>query len=94
MELKKKKPIYDIYADDVDEDGNKRLLAQYDDEIDPKKKKKAFVLTGSSSAITGEARQKQVAEKLKQKLVTISLDAPGIYYSVLFVSTPFFKLLT
>lgn len=46
QELKKKKPVYD--PNEVDEMGEKKLLSQYDEEIDGKKRKK-FTLGDSSS---------------------------------------------
>lgn len=42
LELKKKKPIYD--PNDIDETGERGILAHYDEEIDGKKKKKLFTL--------------------------------------------------
>ena len=72
LELKKKKPIYSAYDEDVDEHGERKILAQYDDEIDPKRKKKAFVLSGAQSALVAQVKREEVAEK--QKIKPISLD--------------------
>ncbi|KAF8477305.1 SART-1 protein [Kalaharituber pfeilii] len=77
LELKKKKPVYNAYEDEVDEHGEKRILAHYDDEIDPKRKRKRFVLQGATDARDSverstEAQSKQVLEKLK--LQPIFLD--------------------
>ena len=43
LDLKKKKPVYNAYEEE--ESGEKRILAQYDEEIDGKKKR--FVLDGT-----------------------------------------------
>ncbi|KAF6834363.1 sart-1 family protein [Colletotrichum plurivorum] len=70
LDLKKKKPAYDVFA--TDENGERGILSQYDDEIYGKKSKK-FTLDGSGAIkelgdILGEP-----AEKSK-KLQNISLD--------------------
>ncbi|RPB28050.1 SART-1 protein [Terfezia boudieri ATCC MYA-4762] len=81
LELKKKKPVYSAYEEDVDENGERKLLGQYDEEIDPKKGRKKFTLGGAFSGATmagergaesAEARREAVKEKLK--LSAISLD--------------------
>lgn len=81
LELKKKKPVYSAYEEDVDENGERKLLGQYDEEIDPKKGRKKFTLGGTFSGATmagergaesAEARREAVKEKLK--LSAISLD--------------------
>jgi len=70
LELKKKKPVYN--PNDVDESGQQPLLAQYDEEIDGKKRKR-FTLDGQgATAEEKEAMRHGVAEKLKAK--PISLD--------------------
>lgn len=70
LELKKKKPVYN--PNDVDESGQQSLLAQYDEEIDGKKRKR-FTLDGQgATAEEKEAMRHSVAEKLKAK--PISLD--------------------
>ena len=69
LDLKKKKPAYNAYEDEG-ENGEKRILAQYDEEIDGKKKKR-FVLDGTGSASNVDAHRKQVAEKLKAIAVTL-----------------------
>ncbi|KAF3911381.1 hypothetical protein ABW20_dc0101619 [Dactylellina cionopaga] len=75
LDLKKRKPDYNPYGDDEDADeGN--VLSKYDDEIDPKKKRKFFVLDegGSTAALPpkGIQRQQHIAERLKK--IPISLD--------------------
>lgn len=80
LERTKKKPRYSAYDDDVDENGEKTILRHYDDEIDPKKKRKKFLLEGDIVDTLGrvrsggrvEARKETVAEKLK--MIPISLD--------------------
>jgi U4/U6.U5 tri-snRNP-associated protein 1 len=52
-------------------------LAQYDEEIDGKKKKR-FVLDGSGNSADINAHQEEVVEKLKAKLI-INLDIPSQY---------------
>ncbi|KAG0635295.1 SART-1 protein [Tuber brumale] len=69
LDLKKKKPTYNAYEDEG-EDGEKRILAQYDEEIDGKKKKR-FVLDGTGSASNVDAHRREVAEKLKSIAITL-----------------------
>jgi len=73
LELKKKKPVYNVYEDE-DENGERRVLAQYDDEEEKARQKKRFVLDGTGSLAGNETYRQEVAEKLKQK--AISLDLP------------------
>jgi U4/U6.U5 tri-snRNP-associated protein 1 len=72
LELKKKKPVYDVYEEDGS--GEKRILSQYDEEIDGKKKKR-FVLDGAGNTANVDAHREQVAEKLKAKAVTLDLPS-------------------
>ncbi|KAE8444457.1 hypothetical protein EG329_000548 [Mollisiaceae sp. DMI_Dod_QoI] len=68
LELKKKKPVYNVHDDE--EDGPKGILSHYDEEIEGKKGKR-FTLDGMGS--TAEAASQGVsAKKLKPK--AISLD--------------------
>lgn len=76
MELKKKKPVYNAYDDD--ENGERSVLAQYDEEIDGKKKKR-FVLDGSGNSADINAHREEVIEKLKAKPIKITLDLPSQY---------------
>lgn len=46
LEVKKKKKAYDAFEEDVDEHGERKILGQYDEEIDPKKGRKNFTLGG------------------------------------------------
>ncbi|KAJ0167653.1 U4/U6.U5 tri-snRNP-associated protein snu66 [Colletotrichum tanaceti] len=71
LDLKKKKPAYDVFAA-ADEGAERGILAQYDDEIYGKKGKK-FTLDGSG-AITALGDILGAPEKSK-KLQNIDLDA-------------------
>ncbi|KAK6360363.1 hypothetical protein TWF730_006506 [Orbilia blumenaviensis] len=75
LDLKKRKPDYNPYGDD--EDGDGEILSKYDDEIDPNKKRKFFVLddTGSTTALPPKSIQRQQAISEKLKKIPISLDA-------------------
>ncbi|KAI9741262.1 MAG: hypothetical protein M1834_002978 [Cirrosporium novae-zelandiae] len=70
LDLKKKKPVYN--PNDIDETGEKSILAHYDEEIDGKKKKR-FTLDGKgATAESREAMKRGVSEKLKSQ--SLSLD--------------------
>ncbi|TGO67979.1 hypothetical protein BOTNAR_0032g00240 [Botryotinia narcissicola] len=69
LELKKKKPVYN--PNDDDDSGDRKILAQYDEEIDSKKGKR-FTLDGMGS--TTEARSVNSASTSKSKSKTFSLD--------------------
>lgn len=71
LDLKKKKKPYDAYEDDIDENGEKRILAQYDEEIEPEKNRKRFML-GTIAEERDEIVQEAGRKKLK--LAPISLD--------------------
>lgn len=74
LDLKKKKPVYD--PNDVDENGTKGILSQYDEEIDGKKRKK-FTLDGEGS--TRETNAGLQGFALKPQPVAISLDILSKY---------------
>lgn len=70
LKLKKRKPVYDPNA--TDESGEKRILAQYDEEIDGKKRKR-FTLDGmGATQEEREAKRQEVGERLRAQ--PISLD--------------------
>lgn len=70
LELKKKKPVYNPH--DVDESGEVKILAQYDEEIEGKKGKR-FTLDGQGS--TTEMREAMAnGETIRAKPKAISLD--------------------
>ena len=74
LDLKKKKPAYNVYEDE-EEGAEKTLLSQYDDDDDKERRKKRFVLDASGGLAGNESYRQQVAEKLKAK--ALSLDLPG-----------------
>jgi U4/U6.U5 tri-snRNP-associated protein 1 len=70
LELKKRKPVYDPHA--ADENGEKKVLAQYDEEIDGKKRKH-FVFDGQGTTVEEQqAKRQELGERLKSQ--PISLD--------------------
>lgn len=70
LELKKRKPVYNPH--DVDESGETKILSQYDDEIEGKKRSR-FTLDGQgSTAEQREAAANGVLQRSKPK--AISLD--------------------
>ena len=72
LDLKKKKPVYDVHAENVD--GEKKLLAQYDEDTDRKRK---FKLDGSGNSVEArEAKKRAVGDLLQSSRATISLKAP------------------
>ena len=76
LELKKKKPVYN--PNDIDETGEKSILAHYDEDIDGKKGKK-FTLDGKGSTAEAMAVDGTV---LKSKPMAISLDILSKYLRV------------
>jgi U4/U6.U5 tri-snRNP-associated protein 1 len=82
LELKKKKPVYNPH--DVDETGESRILAQYDEEIDGKTTKK-FTLDGHGSTTEQkEALLNGAAQKLKPKVISLDFlskySQNGLHY--------------
>jgi len=84
LELKKKKPVYSAYEEDVDENGERKILGQYDEEIDPKKGRKKFTLGGAISGgmmavergtESTEARREAVKEKLKLSAISLDIES-------------------
>lgn len=70
LELLKKKPVYN--PNDVDEAGEKSILAHYDEEIDGKKRK-AFTLDAQGSM--AKAAAQQADSDARSKGIKISLDS-------------------
>lgn len=70
LELKKKKPVYN--PNDVNEEGEKSILAHYDEDIDGKKRK-AFTLDGRGSITKAVAQQ--ASNDARSKGIKISLDS-------------------
>ncbi len=70
LELKKKKPVYDPHA--ADADGERKVLSQYDEEIDGKKRNH-FVFDGQGTTVEErEAKRQEIGERLQNQ--PISLD--------------------
>lgn len=72
LDLKKKKPVYDPNAVD-DENGDRKILAQYDEEIDGKKRKR-FTLDGAGTVVDEERNAKRQETGGKLRSQPISLD--------------------
>ncbi|EAW10490.1 U4/U6-U5 snRNP complex subunit SNU66 [Aspergillus clavatus NRRL 1] len=69
LELKKRKPVYDPTAE------NTGILAQYDEEIDGKKRKRFTLDAQGSTAEEREAKRQEVSDKLKHNIVSLDLSA-------------------
>jgi U4/U6.U5 tri-snRNP-associated protein 1 len=69
LELKKKKPVYN--PNDVDETGEKSILAHYDEEIEGKKGKR-FTLDGMGS-IAEASREGAALQKMKPKVFSLDI---------------------
>lgn len=80
LDLKKKKPVYN--PNDVDESGQKSILAQYDEEIDGKKRKRITLDDHGATAEQREAMKNGVTEKLKAKPISLDIlkDVPTSDY--------------
>ena len=70
LNLKKKKPVYDPNA--VDDDGERKILGQYDEDIDGRKRK-AFVLDGEGATIRERDSKRQSTDAVRRAQI-ISLD--------------------
>lgn len=71
LSLKKKTAVYDPHAED--ETGERKLLAQYDEEIDGKKKQKKFTLDGTGRTIEELAAEAE-QQNAKSQGTKFSLD--------------------
>jgi U4/U6.U5 tri-snRNP-associated protein 1 len=81
LELKKKKPVYN--PNDIDETGERSILAQYDEEIEGKKTKR-FTLDGKGSVAEAATANGSVSRSMPK---AISLDILSTYsYFTLFIS--------
>ena len=76
LELKKKKPTYNAY--EVEEGGEKRLLAHYDDEEEKDRLKKRFVLDGTGNLADNETYRQEVVEKLRTRGITLDMPSKHI----------------
>lgn len=71
LELKKKKPVYNPH--DIDETGERSLLAQYDEEIEGKRQKR-FTLDGEGTTVEQrEALMNGTAAKSKPKAISLDI---------------------
>ncbi|KAL4817599.1 SART-1 protein [Aspergillus spinulosporus] len=69
LELKKRKPVYDPTEE------NTGILAQYDEEIDGKKRKRFTLDAKGSTEEEQEARRQEVSEKLKRNVISLDFEA-------------------
>ncbi|KAL4752860.1 hypothetical protein BDW72DRAFT_170289 [Aspergillus terricola var. indicus] len=69
LELKKRKPVYDPTEE------NTGILAQYDEEIDGKKRKRFTLDAKGSTVEEQEARRQEVSEKLKRNVISLDFEA-------------------
>jgi U4/U6.U5 tri-snRNP-associated protein 1 len=76
LELKKKKPVYN--PNDIDETGEKSILAHYDEEIDGKKGKK-FTLDGNGS-VEEERTANGPVSKARPKVISLDILSQYPYY--------------
>ncbi|PLB54966.1 SART-1 protein [Aspergillus steynii IBT 23096] len=69
LELKKRKPVYDPTEE------NSGILAQYDEEIDGKKRKRFTLDAKGSTEEEREAKRQEVSDKLKKNVISLDFDA-------------------
>lgn len=70
-ELKKRKPVYDPHAGE--EDGERKILGQYDEEIEGKKRKR-FTLGGlTGTTEERDAKRQEVGERLRAQPITLDI---------------------
>jgi U4/U6.U5 tri-snRNP-associated protein 1 len=80
LELKKRRPVYDPHAADVN--GEKKVLAQYDEEIDGKRRKH-FHFDGQGTTVEEQqAKRQELGERLKTQLISLDFfkDEPRSDY--------------
>jgi U4/U6.U5 tri-snRNP-associated protein 1 len=80
LELKKKKPVYN--PNDIDDTGERKILAQYDEEIDGKKRSR-FTLDGEGTTVEQrEAMRNGTLDKNKPKVFSLDIlkDEPTSDY--------------
>lgn len=68
LELKKRKPAYDPTEE------NAGILAQYDEEIEGKKRKRFTLDATGSTAEERDVKRQEVSEKLKKNAISLDLD--------------------
>jgi U4/U6.U5 tri-snRNP-associated protein 1 len=69
LESKKGKPVYDPTEE------NTSILAQYDEEIDGKKRKRFTLDARGSTVEEQEARRQEVSDKLKRNVISLDFEA-------------------
>ncbi|KAL3452482.1 SART-1 protein [Aspergillus insuetus] len=69
LESKKRKPVYDPTEE------NTSILAQYDEEIDGKKRKRFTLDARGSTVEEQEARRQEVSDKLKRNVISLDFEA-------------------
>lgn len=69
LELKKGKPVYDPTAE------NTGILAQYDEEIDGKKRKRFTLDAKGSTEGEQQSRRQEVSDKLKRNVISLDFEA-------------------
>ncbi|KAL4936783.1 hypothetical protein BDV06DRAFT_204298 [Aspergillus oleicola] len=69
IELKKRKPVYDPTEE------NSGILAQYDEEIDGRKRKRFTLDAKGSTAEEQEARRQEVSGRLKKNVISLDFEA-------------------
>ncbi|KAK6359449.1 hypothetical protein TWF696_000607 [Orbilia brochopaga] len=82
MDSKKRKPDYNPYGDDDEAEDEGNVLSKYDDDIDPEKKRKFFVLDegGSTAGLPSKdiQRQQQISAKLKKIPISLDILKPSV----------------
>lgn len=71
LELKKRKPVYDPTAE------NTGILAQYDEEIEGKKRKRFTLDAQGSTAEERDAKRQEVSDKLNKNIISLDI-APEV----------------
>ena len=80
LELKKRRPVYDPNV--TDESGERKILAQYDEEIDGKKRKR-FTLDGmGATEEERQAKRQEIGERLRAQPISLDIlrDEPKSDY--------------
>ena len=76
LESKKRRPVYDPNA--INENGESKILQQYDEEIDGKKRKR-LILDGQGSTTEGrELMRLEVSKKLKAQPINLDILKEGV----------------
>ena len=77
LDNKIRKPKYDPYAEEYDEDtGEKKILSKYDEDIDGGPKRKAFVLGKSQGASSTQKEKHRLDPSSNLKAISLEYDRP------------------